>query len=81
MEPLFIPVGSTQIASLTDMKIHTDPVCGTKVDELAAVGQSEYLGRRYYFCSESCKRKFDQRPEDYIVRTGRARQVSEDGEA
>jgi len=61
-----------QIASLIFMNktMHTDPVCGMRVDEQKAAGQSDYLDQKYYFCSEDCKRKFDQRPEDYVIRTG-----------
>ncbi|HWQ36696.1 MAG TPA: YHS domain-containing protein [Blastocatellia bacterium] len=54
------------------MASHTDPVCGMQVDEENAAGESEYLEQRYYFCSEDCKHKFDQRPEDYVVRSGQA---------
>jgi Cu+-exporting ATPase len=31
-----------------------------------AAWTSEYGGRTYYFCSEHCKRQFDQDPELYI---------------
>jgi YHS domain-containing protein len=54
------------------MAEHTDPVCGMKVEEEQAAGQSEYLGEKFYFCSQGCKAKFDQRPEAYVVRTGTA---------
>jgi Cu+-exporting ATPase len=54
------------------MAKHTDPVCGMRVEEAQAAGQSEYLDETYYFCSEGCKQKFDQRPESYVVRTGTA---------
>lgn len=43
----------------------TDPVCGMRIDEQSAAGSSEYQGRKFYFCSDSCKKKFDQRPEQY----------------
>jgi P-type Cu+ transporter len=51
---------------------HTDPVCGLRVEEGQAEGESEYLGEKFYFCSQDCKMKFDQRPEAYVVRTGTA---------
>ncbi|MFN7927964.1 MAG: YHS domain-containing protein [Blastocatellia bacterium] len=44
-----------------------DLVCGTPISAQTNV-QSEYLGQIYYFCSEGCKHKFDQRPEDYLVK-------------
>lgn len=54
------------------MAEHVDPVCGMQVNGEQAAGQSEYLGEKYYFCSQDCKNKFDQRPESYVVRTGTA---------
>ena len=42
-----------------------DPVCGMQVDENRAAGKSEYEGRMYYFCSASCKAKFEQNPKQY----------------
>ncbi len=38
-----------------------DPVCGMEVD-LANARTSEYQGRTYGFCSESCERKFARDP-------------------
>jgi putative ABC transport system ATP-binding protein len=43
-----------------------DPVCGMKVDEWTATIFSEYKGKRYAFCSERCKERFDMNPGDYI---------------
>ncbi len=60
------------------MATHTDPVCGMQVDEQQAAGESEYLGQEYYFCSEGCKRKFDQRPEDYVIRSGQQQRSAAD---
>ena len=37
-------------------------VCGMQVDPATAVGSSEYQGKTYYFCSKSCKTKFDANP-------------------
>ncbi len=42
-----------------------DPVCGMEVDPSTAAGQSTHNGKTYYFCSEVCKQKFDQRPNLY----------------
>jgi Cu+-exporting ATPase len=66
METHIDPVGEPQTEN------YLDPVCGTQTDQTTAAAQSEYLERIYYFCSEGCKHKFDQRPEDYVVKTGRA---------
>ena len=42
-----------------------DPVCGMIIEESDAVGTSEYDGKPYYFCSDDCKKEFDDNPEDY----------------
>jgi Cu+-exporting ATPase len=46
-----------------------DPVCGMDVDlaEAKAAGRmSQYQGKTYYFCADSCKRDFDKDPSKYI---------------
>ncbi len=42
-----------------------DPVCGMEVSttKLKAV----YKGKLYYFCSDSCKRRFEENPEYYLT--------------
>ncbi|MCI0622832.1 MAG: YHS domain-containing protein [Acidobacteria bacterium] len=47
------------------MANHTDPVCGMKVDDQKAAAQSTHEGKTYYFCSQSCKSKFEQNPKQY----------------
>ena len=42
-----------------------DVVCGMQVDPARAAGSSEYGGKTYYFCSKSCKTKFDADPTQY----------------
>ena len=42
-----------------------DPVCGMMIDPTTAVGNSDYQGTRYYFCSKDCKTEFDENPADY----------------
>jgi Cu+-exporting ATPase len=42
-----------------------DPVCGMQVDPAKTAGSSEYNGKTYYFCSASCKQKFDRDPKQY----------------
>ena len=42
-----------------------DPVCGMGVQPEQAAGQSEYQGRTFYFCCNSCKEQFDQEPQRY----------------
>jgi YHS domain-containing protein len=42
-----------------------DPVCGMNVDENNSQYQSQYGGKKYNFCSEQRRKKFDQQPEQY----------------
>jgi YHS domain-containing protein len=42
-----------------------DVVCGMQVDPSKAAATSEYNGKTYYFCSKSCKAKFDATPKQY----------------
>ena len=44
----------------------TDPVCGMQIRPRDAVGQQEYGGETYYFCSPSCQGKFAARPQAYV---------------
>jgi len=39
-----------------------DPICGMEVDPKSAAGSSNYGDKTYYFCSPSCKAKFDKNP-------------------
>jgi Cu(I)/Ag(I) efflux system membrane fusion protein len=46
-----------------------DWVCGMTVDckeAKAAALTSEHLGRTYYFCGESCKRRFEKAPDKFL---------------
>ena len=43
-----------------------DVVCGMQVDPGKAMGSSEYNGKTYYFCSKSCKAKFDANPAQFV---------------
>lgn len=43
-----------------------DPICGMHVDEKTAAGTAVYKGNNYYFCSASCKAKFEKESEKYV---------------
>ncbi len=45
--------------------METDVVCGMDVDPATAEHSSEYHGKTYYFCSASCKRTFENAPEEF----------------
>lgn len=49
-----------------------DPVCGMTVDPQRAAGASVHQGTTYYFCSTSCRDKFEQAPARYLVAGGQA---------
>ena len=42
-----------------------DPVCGKQVDESKAPATSSHQGKKYSFCGQECKNKFDQHPQQY----------------
>ena len=46
--------------------MHTDPVCGMKIDEKDANFKSQNQEQTYYFCSEECKNRFDQNPQQFV---------------
>jgi Cu+-exporting ATPase len=48
------------------MASHVDPVCGMRVEAGQVEAQSRYQGREYYFCSQECKRLFDENPKEYV---------------
>lgn len=42
-----------------------DPVCGMTVDDKKTELQTQFAGKKYFFCSEECQRLFQDRPEEY----------------
>lgn len=47
-----------------------DPVCGMTVNQDLTEYRSDYKGRSYYFCNETCKTKFDKDPKSYYKGKG-----------
>jgi YHS domain-containing protein len=43
-----------------------DPVCGLRVDEKKAEFQTQFAGKKYFFCSEECRKEFEDQPQDYV---------------
>jgi Cu+-exporting ATPase len=43
-----------------------DPICGMNVDEKTATLKSEYEGKTYYFCNQSCKEVFEKNPSRFV---------------
>jgi Cu+-exporting ATPase len=55
----------SQIRGGDEMKV-IDPACKMEIEDKWAAFKSEYKGNTYYFCCESCKKRFDDSPEKYI---------------
>lgn len=49
-----------------------DPVCGMEIEEAQAPATTEFEGRLYYFCSESCRDEFEASPQLYALDAGAA---------
>jgi YHS domain-containing protein len=47
-----------------------DPVCGMELTPGQIEAQARYKGQGYYFCSEQCRRIFEEKPEEYVGNTG-----------
>lgn len=48
------------------MKV-TDPVCGMQINAEKAAAKVEYQGQTYYFCTEACRKQFEQDPSKYVT--------------
>ncbi|MGB8542335.1 MAG: heavy metal translocating P-type ATPase [Candidatus Acidiferrales bacterium] len=46
--------------------VEKDPVCGMTVDPDRAAAQSVHDGKTFYFCCQSCAKKFAASPEKYV---------------
>jgi YHS domain-containing protein len=44
----------------------TDPVCGMRIDERESEFRTQFAGKKYFFCSEECRKEFEERPEEYL---------------
>ncbi len=44
-----------------------DPVCKMEIDEKKAKYFLEYKGKKYYFCSENCQKKFAGGGDQYVA--------------
>jgi YHS domain-containing protein len=47
-----------------------DPVCGMSVDPPRAAAAAVHGGKTYYFCSVSCREKFEQAPQTFASKSG-----------
>lgn len=44
-----------------------DPVCKMEIDPKDSKYSLEYKGKKYYFCSEACQKKFDIEDDKYVT--------------
>ena len=54
---------------------HRDPVCGMMVEPSEAAAESTHGSQHYYFCSTTCRDRFEGNPGQYL---GHARNESGD---
>ena len=52
----------------TDQGYVTDSVCGTRVKRDHKATATVHQRKAYYFCSKSCRDKFEAQPETYAAR-------------
>jgi P-type Cu+ transporter len=43
-----------------------DPVCGTRINERSTEFQTQFAGKKYFFCSEECRKEFEADPEEFL---------------
>lgn len=43
-----------------------DPVCGMTIEDKKPEYQAMFAGKKYSFCSEECRREFEEQPEEFI---------------
>jgi YHS domain-containing protein len=43
-----------------------DPVCGMKVDDSRGEFQTQFAGKKYFFCSDECRKEFEAEPDAYV---------------
>jgi P-type Cu+ transporter len=48
--------------------LEKDPVCGMNVKTDEAGGRTTYQGKSFFFCSVSCKERFDRNPQTFAVK-------------
>ncbi len=52
----------------TDPDKHLDPVCGMSVEE-SSIHTADYQGKKYFFCSDHCRTKFEADPHSYVAKS------------
>jgi len=47
-----------------------DPVCGMEVEDIPDAPRVVYDGRTHVFCSESCRERFEEAPQEFVGAAG-----------
>jgi YHS domain-containing protein len=47
-------------------QLTTDPVCGVPTSRHSEI-KTQYSGREFHFCSETCREKFSEEPENFVA--------------
>jgi protein SCO1/2 len=61
-----VPGSPISNAAAAPTALVTDPVCKMQVRADTAAPHSAYRGKAYYFCSDTCKHRFDGDPSHYL---------------
>lgn len=66
------PAEAAPVIDVATLALKMDPVCKMSLEEYPAVASQEYEGKTYGFCSEHCKKKFNEDPEKILARVAAA---------
>jgi YHS domain-containing protein len=61
------PPGVAVFAALMGLTLRrgaTDPVCGLRIDRARAL-RADHAGRAFFFCSDRCRKEFEEDPDRY----------------
>lgn len=47
-------------------EVVVDPVCGMRMSRSSADAHTDYKGHPYYFCTDDCRRRFEEEPLHYV---------------
>jgi YHS domain-containing protein len=66
---ILIPLAAAAVPLFGQTGAEKDPVCGMDVNPKAAdTAKTQYQGKTYYFCSDSCKKSFEKEPAKYLAK-------------
>ena len=54
------------------MALVSDPVCCMQFDSSQAAAQTIYQGQTFFFCSEDCRRTFEENPKEFVGQSAQA---------